>query len=93
MVFKVLLSNLKSKVDELDVDKLVAVPVDLSKLSDAVKNDIVNKTEYDELFKKVIKTTDSDLVKKDNYDTKIGKTKKKTLDKYKYIINININNK
>ena len=31
------LSNLKSKVDKLDVDKLVPVPVDLSKLSDVVK--------------------------------------------------------
>ena len=30
-------NNLKSKVDKLDVDKLVPVPVDLSKLSDAVK--------------------------------------------------------
>ena len=28
------LGNLKSKVDKLDVDKLVRVPVDLSKLSD-----------------------------------------------------------
>ena len=32
-------SNLKSKVDRLDVDKLVPVPVYLSKLSDVVKND------------------------------------------------------
>ena len=32
------LSNLKSKVDKFDVDKLVLVSVDLSKLSDAVKN-------------------------------------------------------
>ena len=31
------LSVLKSKVDKLDVDKLVALPVDLSKLSDVVK--------------------------------------------------------
>ena len=37
------LSNLKNKVDKLDVDKLVSVPVDLSKLSDAVKNDVVKK--------------------------------------------------
>ena len=40
-------------------------PVDFSKLSDAGKNDIVKKTEYDELFKKVnnINTTDtSDFV-------------------------------
>ena len=37
------LSNLESKVDKLDVDKLVPVPVDLSKLSDAVKTDVVKK--------------------------------------------------
>ena len=35
------LSNLKSKVDKLDVDKL-PVLVDLSKLSDAVKKDVHN---------------------------------------------------
>ena len=35
--------NLKSKVDKLDVDKLVPVPVDLSKLSHAVKNNVVKK--------------------------------------------------
>ena len=34
------LSNLKRKVDKLDVDKLAIVPVNLSKLRDAVKNDI-----------------------------------------------------
>ena len=37
------LSNLKSKVDKLFIDKLVPVPVDLSKLSDVVKNDVVKK--------------------------------------------------
>ena len=31
------LANLKTEVDELDIDKLVPVPVDLSKLSDVVK--------------------------------------------------------
>ena len=35
-------SNLKSKVDKSDIDQLVPVPVDLSKLSDVVKN-IVKK--------------------------------------------------
>ena len=34
---------LKNKVDKLDVDKLVPVPVDLRKLSDVVKNDIEDK--------------------------------------------------
>ena len=37
------LSNVKSKVDKLDVDKLVLVPVDLSKVSDVVKTDVVKK--------------------------------------------------
>ena len=37
-------SNFKSKVDKLDVDTLVPVPVDLSKISDVVKNDIVKKS-------------------------------------------------
>ena len=31
------LGNLKSKVDKLDVDESIPVPVDLSKLSDVVK--------------------------------------------------------
>ena len=31
---------MKSKVDKLDIYKLVPVPVDLSKLSDLVKNDV-----------------------------------------------------
>ena len=34
---------MKSKVDKLDVDNLVPVTVDLSKLSDAVKNDVIKK--------------------------------------------------
>ena len=41
------LSNLKIKADKLDVDKLVLVPAVLSKLSDAVKNDVVKKIEYE----------------------------------------------
>ena len=40
------LTNLKSKVDKLDVYKLAPVPVDLSKLSDVVKNDVVKKDVY-----------------------------------------------
>ena len=47
------LSNLKTEVDKLDIDKLVPVPVDLSKLSDVVKNDVVKKDVYDKLVTKV----------------------------------------
>ena len=45
------LANLKTEVDKLDIDKLA--PVDLSKLSDVVKANVVKKTEYDELVAKV----------------------------------------
>ena len=37
------LANLKTEVDKLDIDKLMPVPVDLSRLSDVVKNEIVKK--------------------------------------------------
>ena len=67
------LSSLKSKVHKLDVDKLVPVPVDLSKLSDIVKNKVVKKTEYNELFN----TDASNLVRKTDSDTKISEIEKK----------------
>ena len=34
------------EVDKLDIGKLVHVPVDLSKISDVVKNDVIKKTYY-----------------------------------------------
>ena len=42
---------MKSKVDKLDVDKFVPVPVDLSKLSDVVKNDVVKRDVYNAKIK------------------------------------------
>ena len=49
---KVDLASLKSEIDKLDIGKLETTSVDLSKLSDAVKNEVVKKTVYDELVKK-----------------------------------------
>ena len=43
------LSNLKSKVDKLDTGKLA--PVNVSKLSNVVKNGVVQKTEYNTKIK------------------------------------------
>ena len=67
------LASLKTEVDKLDIDKLAPVPVDLSKLSDAVKKDVVKKTEYDQLVGKVNNIDTSDFVLKTKYNT--GKTK------------------
>ena len=41
------LPSLKTEVDKLDINKLVPVPVDLSKLSHLVKNYVVEKSMYD----------------------------------------------
>ena len=41
------LASLKAEVDKIDADKLKNVPVDLSKLSNVVKNKVVKKTVYD----------------------------------------------
>ena len=46
------LASLKTEVDKLDIDKLVPVPVDWSKLSDVVKNDVVKKAVYNKLVAK-----------------------------------------
>ena len=40
------LANSKTEVDKLDIDKLAPVPVDLRKLSDVVKNDVIKKIDY-----------------------------------------------
>ena len=53
------------KVDKLDDDQLVPVPLDLSKLSDVIKNNVIKKTVYDKLVKKMISLILMDLLKKD----------------------------
>ena len=66
------LSNLKSEVDKLDVDKLKPIPTDINKLSDVVKNNVVKKTDYNKL---VTKVDNIDVVKKTDYnklDTKVN---------------------
>ena len=52
---------MKSTVDKWDIRKLETAPVDLSKLNNLVRNDLVKKTAYNELVKKVdnIKTIDT----------------------------------
>ena len=42
-----ILSNLKIKVDKLHTGKLETTPVDLSKLTNIVKNDVVKMIEYE----------------------------------------------
>ena len=46
------LANLKSDIDELDIDKLKTTPFDSSKLSEEVNNEAFKKDVYDKLVKK-----------------------------------------
>ena len=63
------LVSIKTEVDKLNIDKLVPVPVDLSKISDVVKNDVVKKIMYEKLVSKVNSIDISGLVLKTKYDT------------------------
>ena len=74
------LANLKTEVDKLDIDKLVPIPNDLSKLSNVVENDVVKKTVYDKLVTKVNNIDASGLVKKTDYNTKITELENKIPD-------------
>ena len=62
------LANLKTEVDKLDIGKLKTVPVDLSKLSNVVKNEVIKKTEYNKLVNKVNNTDTSGFTLKTKCD-------------------------
>ena len=81
------LGSLKTEVDKIDADKLKTVPVDLAKLSNVVKNDVVKKTEYNSLKTKVDSVDTINFVLKTKYEkdgsdfeNKISKTDKKISD-------------
>ena len=74
------LASLKTEVDKSDIDKLVPVPVDLSKLSNVVKNDVVKKTVYDKLAAKVNNIDTSHFVLKIKYQTNKTELEKKIPD-------------
>ena len=53
MLKKTDLTSPKELVDELDIDNLKSLPVDLSKLSNEVDNDVVKKTHNNKLVTKL----------------------------------------
>ena len=71
------LASLKTEVDKLGNDKLVPVPVDLSKLNDVVKNDVVKKAVYDQLAAKVNNIDTNDFVLKAKYQVDKTELEKK----------------
>ena len=63
------LASLKTEVDKWDIGKLTTVPVDLSKLSDVVKNEFVKNTVYDNSAVKVNNIDTSDFALTTKYQT------------------------
>ena len=53
-------TQLKPEVDQLDIDELKTTPVDLSKLSNAVNNDVVKKDVYYTIKNSLDKTKDAE---------------------------------
>ena len=87
------LANLKTEVDRLDIDRLVPILVDLSTLSDVVKNDMVKKTVYDKLVAEVNATDNSDFVLKTKYDTDKSELENKIPDTSGLVKNTDYNTK
>ena len=82
------LASLKTEVDKIKAGKLKTVPVDLTKLSNVVKNDVVKKTKYNSLKTKVDSIDTTNFVLKikyekdrSNFEDKISK-----IDKKKYLM-------
>ena len=62
------LASLKTEVDKIDADKLKTVPVDVAKLSNVVKNDVIKKTECSKLVTKVDNIDNTNFVSRTKYE-------------------------
>ena len=74
------LASVKTEADKLDIDKLAPVTVDLSKLSDVVKNDVVKKAVFNKWATKVNGIDTSNFVLKSKYQTDKAKLENKIPD-------------
>ena len=74
------LANLKTEVDKIDIDKLKTVPIDLSKLSNVVKNEVIKKDEYNKLVNKVNNIETSGFLLKTKYNADKFKLENKIPD-------------
>ena len=89
------MSSLKSKVDKLDVDKSAPAPIDLSKLSDVVKNDVVKKDVYNAKIKSIEEKIPNitNLTTQTTLNTKINEVKVKIPSITNLVTNSSLNAK
>ena len=74
------LANLKTELDKSGTDKLKPLPDDVSKLSNALTNEVVKKTEYNKLVAKVNNIDTIEFVLKTKYDTDESELENKITD-------------
>ena len=79
------LAHLKAEVHKIDVDKLKTLPVDLSKISHLVRNEVVKKTKYEKLVTKVNNNDTCGFVLKTKYDTEKSDLERKISETHKKI--------
>ena len=83
---KLSLAKLKAEIDEIDVGKLKTVLVDLSKLSNVVKNEVVMKTVYDRLVAEVNDINTSGFVLKTKNDRDKSDLEKRLVTQTKKVL-------
>ena len=74
------LASLNDEVDKIDAVKVKTVLVDLAKLNNVVKNDVIKKTEYNKLVAKVNGIDNTNFVSRTKYE-KDGADFKDKIDK------------
>ena len=82
------LAALKTEVEKIDADKLKTAPVDLAKLSNVVKNEVVKKTDYNAKVTNI----ESQIagVTKNILDNLGDITKLKTVDTSNFVLKIKL---
>ena len=78
------LAALKTEVDKIDLDKLKTTPIDLAKLRNGVKNDVVKKTDYNAKVTSIAGQIAG--ITKNTLDNLGGITKLKAIDTSSFVL-------
>ena len=78
------LAALETEVDKIDVDKLKTAPIDLAKLTNAVENDLVKKTDYNTKVTSI--ETQIACLTKNTVDNLADITKLKAIDTNSFVL-------
>ena len=77
------LAALKTEVDKIDADKLKTTPADLTKLTNAIENDVVKKTDYNAKVTSIEAQIGG--LNKNTVDNLAGTTKLKAIDTNSFV--------